>query len=87
MYIIAPMGIIPLDKIPENIGLIEIDFENFNMWQGGRSPISFDGLYVTKKTRKNKRNIENRDKRVGQMIEEIARRSTTEMMFNGRVDV
>lgn len=30
-YVIAPTGIIPIDKIPNKIGLIEIDLDNYSI--------------------------------------------------------
>jgi predicted RNA-binding protein Jag len=32
-YIITPIGVIPLDLIPKNIGLIEVDLENYALKQ------------------------------------------------------
>jgi hypothetical protein len=46
-YIIAPKGVIPVDKLPAKIGLIEVDLENYTIRNVARG-FEFSGITTTK---------------------------------------
>jgi len=47
-YIIAPIGTIPIDKLPNRIGLIEIDLEKYSIKQNGIGKFEFKGIETVK---------------------------------------
>ena len=51
-YIIAPLGVIPVNELPKHIGLIEVDLDNFSMRKYINKLDSFTGVKITKKVRK-----------------------------------
>lgn len=54
-YIIAPVGVIPINKIPDKIGLIEVDLKNYNikLWQ----KFIFNGIATVKQCVSRKKEI------------------------------
>lgn len=55
-YIIAPIGVIPIDKLPAKIGLIEIDLDNYTIKRIGRKWV-FTGIKYTKQCSSRKKDI------------------------------
>ena len=55
-YIIAPLGVIPVNKIPDKIGLIEVDLENYSInLRNGK--FEFTGIYTTKQCSSRKKEL------------------------------
>jgi hypothetical protein len=83
-YIIAPVGIIPLDELPDKIGLLEVDFNILKIYKQ-INKVNIDGVNVTRRAKK--RN----DKRFGSddqyqsfcraTLESIAYQSSRENLF------
>lgn len=51
-YIIAPIGTIPLNLIPDKIGFIEVDLENFSMKRNDSTIPGMIGVELVKKAKK-----------------------------------
>ncbi|MGJ0846453.1 hypothetical protein ACR77J_07185 [Tissierella praeacuta] len=49
VYIIAPKDIIPIHLVPKDIGLLEIDLDNYNIKYKGNEGFIFEGIYETVK--------------------------------------
>jgi len=83
-YIIAPIGIIPVDKIPEKIGLIEVDLENYTIKNTNRG-FEFTGIQTTKQCSSRKKELYKRSDsyRVDtfNVLRRIAYRSTVNDIF------
>jgi len=47
-YIIAPIGIIPIEKLPPKIGIIEIDLKNYSIKQNRPGKFEFKGIETVK---------------------------------------
>ena len=60
-YIIAPVGIIPVDKLPDKIGLICVDLENYSIKQNGIGKFEFTGINTVKQCSSRKKEIYKRD--------------------------
>lgn len=82
-YIIAPVGVIPVDKLPQKIGLIEVDLENYTI--RNRSKFEFKGITTTKQCSSRKRELYKRDDiyRVDtfNVLRRIAYRNTVNDLF------
>jgi hypothetical protein len=90
-YIIAPLGIIPVDKIPDKIGLIEVDLENYSI-DIRRGKFEFTGIYTTKQCSSRKKDLYSRTDtfRVDtfNILKKIAYRSTINDIFkNNEIEV
>ena len=59
-YIIAPVGIIPIDKLPDKIGLIEIDLQNYSI-KNRYGKFEFKGINTVKQCSSRKKEIYKRD--------------------------
>jgi hypothetical protein len=46
-YIIAPLGVIPKELIPRNIGLFEVDLDNYEISTSETKSFDFKGIYET----------------------------------------
>lgn len=84
-YIIAPIGIIPVDLLPEKIGLIEVDFADFSMKKLSNKISGMNGINLTAKA---KRRIDRRFKDqeayrrwCQDMLETVAYRCSQELLF------
>ncbi len=84
-YVIAPVGIIPIDKIPDKIGLIEVDLDNYRI-EWGRDGFVFEGIYFTKRCASRKKELWQRKDiftaDMHNLMRRIAYRSTVNDVFN-----
>lgn len=91
-YIIAPIGVIPLDLIPKNIGLIEVDLQNYNIQQVKKSSqFNMTGITETIKAKINlDPSFKVRDKPIDnqlyqtwckKILQEIGNRYTNENLY------
>jgi len=55
-YIIAPTGVIPIDKLPLKIGLIEVNLANYTIKQSSRG-FEFSGITTTKQCVSRKKDL------------------------------
>lgn len=90
-YIISPIGIIPLDKIPDRIGLIEVDLEKYTI-KIVRGKFEFTGIYFSKKCLSRKKelysNIDLFKIDLINILKKIANRSTINDIFkNNEIEV
>ena len=60
-YIIAPVGIIPIDKLPKGIGLITIDLQNYSIKQNGIGKFEFKGIITVKQCSSRRKEMYKRD--------------------------
>ena len=90
-YIIAPIGIIPVEELPKNIGLIEVDLKNYTLTKL-KNEFNYTGIEITKRA---KSRLATRFKTkdalqkwsVG-MVKDIAYRSTVENIYkNPRIKI
>lgn len=83
-YIIAPVGIIPVDKLPPKIGLIEVDLQNYSIKRTFRG-FEFNGINTVKKCSSRKKELYKRNDifRVDAFntLKRIAYRSTVNDVF------
>jgi len=59
-YVIAPIGIIPVDKIPDKIGLIECDIQKYSI-KNKFNKFEFTGITTTKQCSSRRKEIYKRD--------------------------
>ena len=59
-YIIAPIGIIPVSKLPDKIGLIEVDILKYTI-KNRYGKLEFNGIVTTKQCSSRKKEIYKRD--------------------------
>lgn len=83
-YVISPIGVIPLDKVPDKIGLIEVDLTNYTIRNTSRG-FEFTGIQTTKQCSSRKKDIWKRNDiyRVDtfNVLRRIAYRSTVNDIF------
>lgn len=83
MYVAAPKGVVPKDKVPTNIGLLEIDMDELEIIVSPKVAVS--GLEVTKRCTKNmaaKFDDEEEHRRFcSGLVYGIARANTNEILF------
>jgi len=84
-YVIAPKGIIPLDKVPDKIGLIEVDLENYTIKSTSKG-FEFTGVETVKQCTSRKKDmygnrIEAFRIDVFNVLRRIAYRSTVNEVF------
>ena len=83
-YIIAPVGIIPIDKLPDKIGLIEIDLEKYTI-RNRFNKFEFTGINTVKQCSSRKKEIYKRDDIYNvdtiNTLKRIAYRSTVNDIF------
>jgi len=83
-YIIAPTGIIPVDKLPAKIGLIEVDLENYTIKNTSRG-FEFTGISTTRKCSSRRKDIWKRSDIYNvdtfNVLRRIAYRSTVNDLF------
>jgi hypothetical protein len=83
-YIITPIGIIPIDKIPSKIGLIEVDLDSYTI-KNIRRGFEFKGIITTKQCQSRKKDLYKRDDiyRVDtfNILRKIAYRNTVNDLF------
>ena len=60
MYIIAPVGIIPVDKLPAKIGLIEVNIGNYTI-KNKFNKFEFKGINTVKQCSSRRKEIYKRD--------------------------
>lgn len=84
-YIIAPVGVISAELIPEKIGLIEVDFNEFSLKKSVNKIAEINGVHFTIRA---KRRLDSRfkDKEAYQqwctnMLETVAYRCSQELLF------
>lgn len=84
-YVIAPKNIIPIELIPEKIGLIEVDFDEFSLKKFSNKVDEIKGVNVAVRA---KRRIDKRfkDKEAykkwcAEMLETVAYRCSQELLF------
>lgn len=82
-YIIAPIGVVPVDKIPKKIGLIEVDLKKYKIKHNQR--FEFNGVFTTKQCGSRKKELfkdsETYRIYVTNMLKSIAYRSTVNDIF------
>ena len=83
-YIIAPVGIIPVNKLPDKIGLIEIDLKNYSI-KNRYGKFEFKGINTVKQCSSRKKEIYKRDDiynvDIINTLKRIAYRSTVNDIF------
>jgi len=83
-YIIAPVGIIPIKKLPPKIGLIEIDLKNYSITDATKGFI-FKGIKIAKQCQSRKSEIYKTDIQYKvfyvSVINKIARQHTTRNIY------
>jgi hypothetical protein len=81
--VIAPVGVIPVEKIPDKVGLIEVDLENYKIKHKGK--FIFEGIKTTKQCSSRKKDIYKKDDvfRIDtfNILKRIAYRSTVNDLF------
>jgi hypothetical protein len=84
-YIIAPKGIIPLNLIPENIGLIEVEISQLEIQKYSQKISDMKGVELVKKAKKKRdsrfKTEESYQKWCHDILEKIAYRSGSELLF------
>lgn len=82
-YIIAPVGVIPVEKIPNKIGLIEVDLKNYNIKRWQR--FIFNGITTVKQCASRKKELYKKDDvyRIDtfNILKKIAYRNTVHDLF------
>jgi hypothetical protein len=91
LYIITPKGIIPKEKIPKNIGLIEVDLDNYKIKQG-RSGFEFTGIETVIQAKSRKKELYKGEQtfsvKMFNVLRSIAYRSTVNDLFkNNEIEV
>lgn len=83
-YIIAPVGVIPVDRLPDKIGLIEVNLSNYKIKRTHRG-FEFEGINTVKKCISRKKELFTNDNRFRvdtfNMLRRIAYRSTVNDIF------
>jgi len=83
-YIIAPVGIIPIDKLPNKIGLIEVALGNYAI-KNKFNKFEFEGITTVKQCSSRKKEIYKRDDiynvDIINILKRIAYRSTVNDIF------
>lgn len=84
-YIISPINTIPLELLPDKIGLIEVDFDNFSLPKNSQKISDMTGIRVSRRA---KRRLDSRFKTeeaykkwCAEVLESVAYRSTSELLF------
>ena len=90
-YIIAPLGVIPVDKLPKKIGLIEVDLDKYTI-KNHYGKFEFKGIYTTKQCASRKKELYKDDKTYDiaafNMLKRIAYRNTVNDIFkNNEIEV
>lgn len=90
-YIIAPIGIIPVEELPKNIGLIEVDLKNYSL-TNLKNGFAYTGITITKRARSRLatrfKTKEALQKWSINMVKDIAYRSTVENIYkNPRIKI
>ena len=84
-YIIAPVGVILIDKLPKGIGLIEIDLEKYSIKQNRLGKFEFKGIETVKQCSSRRKEMYKRDDiyRVDtfNVLRKIAYRNTINDLF------
>ena len=82
-YIIAPVGVIPVEKMPNKIGLIEVDLKNYNIKRWQR--FIFNGITTVKQCASRKKELYKKDDvyRIDtfNILKKIAYRNTVHDLF------
>ena len=83
-YVIAPLGVIPVDKIPNKIGLVEVDFDKYTIKRVGRK-FEFIGINITKQCSSRKKDLYKSDDKFRidtfNVLRSVAYRSTVNDVF------
>lgn len=84
-YIICPINTIPIDLLPNHIGLIEVDLDKFELPKRSQLISDITGVKLTKRAKKK---IDSRFKTeeaykkwCADVLEDVAYRSTSELLF------
>lgn len=84
-YIISPKGIIPVDLVPDKIGLIEVDFNIFELKKSTNKVESIKGIEVVKKSKRriDRRfsDVEHYKKWCLEMLDTVSYRCSHELLF------
>lgn len=82
-YIIAPVNVIPIEKLPDKIGLIEVDLDNYIIRK--RSRFEFKGIKTIKQCSSRKKELYKKDDiykiDTFNVLRRIAYRSTVNDLF------
>jgi len=83
-YIIAPVGVIPVDKLPNKIGLIEVDLDNYKI-QNKYGRWIFEGIETIKQCKSRKKELYNSDEKYRidtfNVLRRVAYRNTVNDIF------
>ncbi len=90
-YIIAPVGVIPVEKLPKAIGLIEVNLKNYKIKRTRRG-FEFKGIAYAKQCKSRKKELYKRDDiyRVDtfNILRRVAYRSTVNDLFkNNEIEI
>ena len=77
-YVIAPLGIIPIDKIPKEIGFIEVDLDNYNPISGS----DFDCIHYRQRPKNRSKVIKSDLHYYEDILYSIANRFSNDDIFN-----
>lgn len=84
-YIIAPKDIIPIKLLPDKIGLIEVDLDDFSIKNFAKSVLDHKDITITKKAKYKIDSVfgtkDEYEKWCSMIIDEIAYRNTRELLF------
>lgn len=88
-YLIAPVGVIPLEEIPAKVGLLEFDFDCFHETKDWEKALKvtkkpkkeYDSLFLNEPTNKKSFNVEKHEQFCRELIYAIAQESTEESVF------
>ncbi len=84
-YVIAPLNIIPVDKLPDKIGLIEVDLEKYVIGRDRNGKFIFENIKMTKKCLSRKKDNYKDDKyymiNTFNLLRKIAYRNTVNDLF------
>ena len=84
-YIISPVGIIPIEKLPPKIGLIEIDLQKYSIKQNRLGKFEFKGITTVKQCASRRKEIYKRNDiylvDTFNILRKIAYRSTVNDIF------
>jgi len=84
-YIISPIGIIPIDKLPKSIGLITVDLKNYSIKQNRQGKFEFKGIETVKQCASRRKEIYKRNDiylvDTFNVLRKIAYRSTVNDLF------
>ena len=84
-YIIAPVNVIPVEQIPDKIGFIEVDLDNFQLKKDSQKIPDMKGIFLVRRAKKRIdsrfKSEESYRKWCGETLERVAYRCGSELLF------